>query len=145
MKEYDIPQDAQWGDIDIMDRSLDFTISKDRFGGLAEYARDSDGISELPYLRFGGLAEYVDLLKAEGVKFVTILDPCISTGEPNCTYRPFDLGQELDVWVKKPNGDPVTGQVWPLDPVYFPDYTNPRTKAGTVTGSLKYTKNTKYS
>ena len=107
MREYDIPQDAQWGDIDIMDRSLDFTISQDRFGGLAEY---------------------VDILKAEGVKFVTILDPCISTGEPNCTYRPFDLGQELDVWVKKPSGEPLTGQVWPLDPVYFPDYTNPRTK-----------------
>ena len=124
MKEFNIPQDAQWGDIDIMDRSLDFTISEDRFGGLAEY---------------------VNLLKAEGVKFVTILDPCISTGEPNCTYRPFDLGQELDVWVKKPNGDPVTGQVWPLDPVYFPDYTNHRTKARTVTGSLNYTKITKYS
>ena len=32
MKEFKIPQDAQWGDIDIMDRSLDFTISEDRFG-----------------------------------------------------------------------------------------------------------------
>jgi hypothetical protein len=25
MLEYKIPQDAQWGDIDIMERSLDFT------------------------------------------------------------------------------------------------------------------------
>jgi hypothetical protein len=25
MAEYKIPQDAQWGDIDIMERSLDFT------------------------------------------------------------------------------------------------------------------------
>jgi hypothetical protein len=25
MVEYKIPQDAQWGDIDIMERSLDFT------------------------------------------------------------------------------------------------------------------------
>ena len=23
-------------------------------------------------------------------------------------------------------GGPVTGRVWPLDPVYFPDYTLPR-------------------
>ena len=28
---YDIPHDAQWGDIDVMDRELDFTISTDRF------------------------------------------------------------------------------------------------------------------
>ena len=107
MRLYEIPQDAQWGDIDIMDRSLDFTVSQDRFGGLSDY---------------------VQQLKQDGVKFVTILDPCISTGEPNCTYRPFDLGQEMDVWVKTPSGTPLTGQVWPLDPVYFPDYTNPRTK-----------------
>ena len=106
-RQFNIPQDAQWGDIDIMERNLDFTISQDRFG-------------ELP--------QYVDQLKEEGVRFVTIQDPCISTGEPNCTYRPFDLGEELDVWVKKASGGPVKGQVWPSDPVYFPDYTNPRTE-----------------
>ena len=81
MREFDIPQDAQWGDIDIMERSLDFTVSQTRFGGLPDYVRQ---------------------LKGEGVRFVTILDPCISTGEPNNTYRPFDLGQELDVWVQLP-------------------------------------------
>ena len=106
MKKYNIPQDAQWGDIDIMERSLDFTVSQ---------------------LRFQELPRFIQSLKEEGVKFVTILDPCISTGEPAGAYRPFDLGQELDVWVKKPDGEPLTGQVWPLDPVYFPDYTNPRT------------------
>ena len=30
---YDIPHDAQWGDIDVMDRELDFTISPDRYSG----------------------------------------------------------------------------------------------------------------
>ena len=104
MNEFKIPQDAQWGDIDIMERSLDFTVDQERFGGLPEF---------------------VDNLKSNGVKFVTILDPCISIGEPNCTYRPFDLGEQFDVWVKKPNGGPVVGRVWPDDPVYFPDYTNP--------------------
>ena len=58
---------------------------------------------------------------------MTILDPCISIGEADCTYGPFDLGEQFDVWVKKPNGGPVVGKVWPNDPVYFPDYTNPRT------------------
>ena len=27
---YDIPHDAQWGDIDVMERELDFTISSNR-------------------------------------------------------------------------------------------------------------------
>jgi alpha-glucosidase (family GH31 glycosyl hydrolase) len=66
---YDIPHDAQWGDIDIMERALDFTISEENFGGLPEYVQE---------------------LKIRGIKFVTILDPCISIGETN--YRPFDLG-----------------------------------------------------
>ena len=29
--QYGIPHDAQWGDIDIMDRELDFTVSPDRY------------------------------------------------------------------------------------------------------------------
>jgi len=106
MVEYGIPQDAQWGDIDIMERQLDFTVDAERFGLLPNYVLG---------------------LKQEGVKFVTILDPCISIGEPNCTYKPFDLGQQFGVWVNKPDGTPVVGRVWPEDPVYFPDYTNPRT------------------
>jgi hypothetical protein len=43
-------------------------------------------------------------------RFVTILDPCISTGEPNCTYRPYDLGMQFGVWVHKPSGEPVLGK-----------------------------------
>jgi len=106
MVEYKIPQDAQWGDIDIMDKQLDFTVDPVNFAGLPSYVKD---------------------LKAEGIKFVTILDPCISTGEPNCTYKPFDLGNQFGVWINKPDGNPLVGRVWPNDPVYFPDYTNPRT------------------
>lgn len=50
--QYNIPHDVQYGDIDIMDRELDFTVSPDRFGGLAQYVLD---------------------LKARGIKFMTIL------------------------------------------------------------------------
>ena len=32
-----IPVDAQWGDIDIMDRKLDFTVDGDNFEGLSEF------------------------------------------------------------------------------------------------------------
>ncbi len=44
--------------------------------------------------RFGGLPEYVDEIKEEGIKFVTILDPCISTGQGD-DYRPYALGNEV--------------------------------------------------
>ena len=102
----EIPQDAQWGDIDIMRRSLDFTVDNENFAELSDY---------------------VARLKAEGVRFVTIQDPCVSTGEPNCTYPPFELGQEYDVWVKNADGSPLVGRVWPQDPVFFPDFTLART------------------
>ncbi len=36
----------------------------------------------------------MDELKDEGVKFVTILDPCISTGAGD-EYRPYALGNEV--------------------------------------------------
>ncbi len=103
---YNIPHDAQWGDIDIMERALDFTLSEENFGGLPEYIQE---------------------LKSRGMRFITILDPCISTGESN--YRPFDLGNEMDVWTKEADGETnFLGQVWPEDPTFFPDYSKPETK-----------------
>jgi len=61
---------------------------------------------------------------------MTILkqDPCISTGEPAGTYPPFDVGNAMDIWVKKADGTPVVGEVWPDDPVYFPDYSKNSTR-----------------
>jgi len=51
-EQFDIPHDVQYGDIDIMDRQMDFTYATDRFAGLPQYVKD---------------------LKARGIKFVTIL------------------------------------------------------------------------
>lgn len=34
----------------------------------------------------------------------------------------------MDVWVKLESGEPVTGKVWPQDPVYFPDYSKNSTR-----------------
>jgi alpha-glucosidase (family GH31 glycosyl hydrolase) len=82
-------QDYQFGDIDYMDQNLDFTYSKDRWAGLPTY---------------------VNQLKDNGTKFIIILDPAIANGIPN--YRPFDLGQQMDVWVKNAdNKTPVEGKV----------------------------------
>ncbi|CAG7733772.1 unnamed protein product [Allacma fusca] len=106
-----IPQDVQYGDIDIMDRQLDFTVGA----------------------RFSGLPAYVKELKAKGVKFVTILDPCISIGEPAGSYRPYELGNQMDVWMKRIDGTPVLGKVWPEDPVHFPDYSKNSTREWWIT------------
>ncbi|CAL8132402.1 unnamed protein product [Orchesella dallaii] len=104
---YEIPQDVQYGDIDIMHKSLDFTYSRENFPGLPEYVRE---------------------LKGKGIKFVTILDPCISSGEDPEEYRPLKLGDEMDVWVKKADGTPALGKVWPEHPCYFPDYSRNSTR-----------------
>ena len=102
-----IPFDVQWGDIDYMDRRLDFTIDP---------------------VGFAGLDEFVSKVHDAGMKFVPILDPAISSGEPSGSYPAFDEGQELDVWVKNSTGQPLVGQVWPDDPTYFPDWSKPETQ-----------------
>ena len=35
--QYNIPHDAQWGDIDIMDHELDFTLNPVEFAGTHEH------------------------------------------------------------------------------------------------------------
>jgi len=102
-----IPLDAQWGDIDIMERSLDFTVDPDNFAGLPAFVRD---------------------IQALGHKFVTILDPGLSTGEPSGNYPSFEAGQENEVWIVGEDEKPVTGKVWPEHPVYFVDFTKPEAK-----------------
>ncbi|XP_065576327.1 sucrase-isomaltase, intestinal-like [Artemia franciscana] len=103
----EIPHDVQYGDIDIMDRALDFTISPTNFPDLPDYVKE---------------------IKSRGLKFATILDPCISTGEPEGTYPAYDEGNRLDVWMKRPDGTPSVGFVWPEDPTYFVDYSSPNAK-----------------
>jgi len=111
MAQYNIPHDVQYGDIDIMDRSLDFTVDP---------------------VNFAGLQEYVLELKTKGIKFVTILDPGIHVDEPAGEYRPLDLGNEMDVWLRRPDGTPMVGQVWPGQ-TYFPDYSKPAAREWWVT------------
>ena len=39
-REAGIPFDVQWGDIDYMDRRLDFTVDQDSFAGLADFVAE---------------------------------------------------------------------------------------------------------
>ncbi|XP_070553627.1 sucrase-isomaltase, intestinal-like [Ptychodera flava] len=105
VQAYDIPLDVQYGDIDYMDRFMDFTYDT---------------------VNYAGLPEYVNQLKSEGIYYVIILDPCIANSEPPGTYPPYDEGTAMGVWVNGTDGvTPIVGKVWPPEGAVFPDYTNP--------------------
>ena len=91
MKNYGIPQDVQYGDIDYMERQLDFTYNN---------------------VTYNGLPEFVRKIKSDGVKYISILDPAISANETG--YEAYDLGVSTGVFLKTENGkDILFGKVWP--------------------------------
>ncbi|CAH1245726.1 MGAM [Branchiostoma lanceolatum] len=103
-----IPYDVQYGDIDYMEDTKDFTYDADLFQGLPDLVQN---------------------LHDHGQKYIIILDPAIGNtnrrdGSP---YLPYESGLQDDVFVK--NADGVTdliGEVWPGTTV-FPDFTKPST------------------
>ncbi|XP_048758029.2 lysosomal alpha-glucosidase-like isoform X2 [Ostrea edulis] len=104
MQEAKIPQDTQWNDIDYMDAYRDFTFDT---------------------TKFGDLAGMVNTLHNMGMHYVMIVDPGISN-KNSPPYPPYDVGTQMDVWIKDSTGKPLIGKVWPGD-VVFPDFTNPKT------------------
>ncbi|QQP39307.1 Sucraseisomaltase_ intestinallike [Caligus rogercresseyi] len=102
--KYNIPLDVQWADIDYMDRFMDFTIDPVHFKDLPDFVKEIHG---------------------DGKHFVPILDPGIdfeSKGMDGGTYVPYELGQKMNVWVKRSDGSPMVGKVWPYGKVHFPDF-----------------------
>jgi alpha-glucosidase len=64
-------------------------------------------------------------LKELGFHVVVICDPGIKT---ETGYPPYDEGLEKDLFLKYPDGQPYTGQVWP-GWCHFPDFTKPETRS----------------
>ncbi|XP_033832313.1 sucrase-isomaltase, intestinal [Periophthalmus magnuspinnatus] len=94
MKAAGIPYDVQYGDIDYMERQLDFVLDE---------------------VNFKGLPALVDSMRAEGMRFIFILDPAISGNETE-PYPAFTNGLAQDVFIKWPKelgNDIVWGKVWP--------------------------------
>ncbi|XP_061414169.1 sucrase-isomaltase, intestinal-like [Lethenteron reissneri] len=123
LSQHDIPHDVQYGDIDYMDRQLDFTYDT------ASYA---------------GLPQYVQSLRDAGMHYVIILDPCITKDEPPGSYRPYELGQQMDIWIKNSDGSPAVGKVWPPGGSVFPDFTNPATASWWVQMCVEFSDVIKY-
>ncbi|XP_020616218.1 maltase-glucoamylase, intestinal-like [Orbicella faveolata] len=93
MRKNDLPQDVQFGDIDYMIRQKDFTYDPVNFKGLPEFVRS---------------------IKKDGLRYIIILDPAIGANDTG--YRPYDWGNELNVFIK--DGDSrknenLFGKVWP--------------------------------
>ncbi|NXD21371.1 LYAG glucosidase, partial [Spelaeornis formosus] len=105
MRNYQIPQDAQWNDIDYMDGYRDFTLDSQKFASLPSLVED---------------------LHKHGQHYVMILDPGISSTSPHGSYWPFDEGLRRGLFLNTTQGQPLIGQVWP-GYTAFADFSNPDT------------------
>jgi lysosomal alpha-glucosidase len=91
MDEADFPYDVQWTDIDVMSSALDFTYDETNFHNLPNLVRQ---------------------LQANGMHYVNIIDPGISSIQSPGTYFPFDHGLEKGIFMRKFNStDLITGKV----------------------------------
>ncbi len=99
-KSHNLPVSAIHLDIDVQVGFRAFTIDPDRFPKLSDFTKE---------------------LAAEGVQFISILNPGIKYSRQS---QLFLEGMVLDAFCKLPNGKPVVGPVWPGWCV-FPDFTKP--------------------
>ncbi|XP_041960066.1 lysosomal alpha-glucosidase [Alosa sapidissima] len=106
MRNYGMPQDVQWNDIDYMDGTRDFTFDPVAFATLPDLVKD---------------------LHRHDQKYVMILDPGISSTQPSGSYWPFDEGIKRGVFINDSDGHTLIGKVWP-GLTAFPDFTDPVTQ-----------------
>lgn len=102
-KESNIPLETMWIDIDYMDGYRDWSFDPINYP-----------VEEVN--------KFINQLHADGQKMILITDPGIKN---ESGYHYFDYGVELDIFLKKADGDLFIGRVWPGNTV-FPDFMNPR-------------------
>ncbi|KAJ0084378.1 hypothetical protein Patl1_29884 [Pistacia atlantica] len=103
-REKGIPCDVIWMDIDYMDGFRCFTFDKEHFSDPKSLVKDLHHI---------------------GFKAIWMLDPGIKHEDG---YFVYDSGAKSDVWIKKADGTPFVGEVWP-GPCVFPDFTQSKTRS----------------
>jgi len=103
--QHQIPLDTIWGDIDYMDKYLDFTWDPVNYP-------------------LGQVQSFTQKLHANGMKYVVIIDPGIHN---QSGYDAYDQGLARDIFIKQGDGQsPYIGKVWP-GTTAFPDFLNPNT------------------
>ncbi|OCT61893.1 hypothetical protein XELAEV_18047924mg [Xenopus laevis] len=105
MRDAKFPLDVQWNDIDYMDAMRDFTYDANRYGDFPEMVKE---------------------FHQQGMKYIMIVDPAISSSNTPGSYPPYDDGLKRGVFITDDKGKPLVGKVWPGLTV-FPDFTNPET------------------
>lgn len=103
-REKDIPADVIVLDIHYMDKYKIFTWDPKNFSNPKEL---------------------LQFLTDHGFKVVVMCDPGIKVEEG---YLPYDDGKKKDVFLKYPDGEYYSGQVWP-GWCHFPDFTKKETRA----------------
>ena len=102
-KEYEIPIDTMWLDIDGMDNYETFTLNG-KFEKISSYVQDE--------------------IHKDGGKFVPIVDLGLSCVNPDNSL--IKLGNSLDIFIKSNfTKEPLVSKVWPEKTV-FPDFMNPK-------------------
>ncbi|XP_072385284.1 lysosomal alpha-glucosidase-like isoform X1 [Diabrotica undecimpunctata] len=99
-----IPLDTQWNDLDYMNDSNDFTYNRVNFKDLPSFVRE---------------------LHSRGMHYIPLIDPGVSASEQPGTYPPYDVGIEMDIFIKNSSGEPFVGKVWNRVSTVWPDFTNP--------------------
>ncbi|MGA4847594.1 glycoside hydrolase family 31 protein [Streptomyces sp. G5(2025)] len=102
-REHELPLDAVHLDIDHYEAHQVFTVDKERFPTLPQFA---------------------DELGRSGIRLVSIVDPAVKA-EPG--VEAYDRGVAADAFVRDAAGRLVRGVVWPGEAVY-PDFTDPRAR-----------------
>ena len=76
--------------------------------------------------KYAGLPEFVDYLHKNGLHYIPIIDPAISSSQKLGTYKPYEIGLEMNVFIQNISGDPFEGRVWTNGKCVWPDFTNPK-------------------
>lgn len=100
MRDADIPLEVSWNDIDYLKAYRNFEFD--------------DNFSP------EDLAAYVSHLKANHQHYVPIIDAAFAVPRNETdVYNAYELGKDLDVWMKNPDGSEYRGRVWPGVTVFW--------------------------
>lgn len=105
LREKKFPADVLYFDIDYQQGNAPFTINREHFPHFEQMIAD---------------------LRTQGFRTVLITDLHIKKDSGH-GYAPYDSGIKNDVFIKKPDGSPFVGVVWPGESV-FPDFTLTRAR-----------------